>query len=134
MSKRRSFILSWPMIVALIFGYNLIFDDDDEDKKELKIKPQKEIVSVSNKPDLQTKLKEVGTKLKEVGKETLDIVSEELKDLKTKKEEKEDDTDQDQQPPEKEIVKKEKPVQTIELVEETDPETDPEEDINFKKL
>lgn len=125
--KSSSFIFSWPMIVALIFGYNFLFDDDDE--KTIDVETQVVIEETTDKPsELSEKLKEFGSQAKELLKDGVAAVKEEL--------EKEGDTEiaqtQDKQDPEEEIIeeRRKEAEETVKTIEE-EPK---EEKGKFRKL
>jgi len=137
------------MILGLIFLWNLLFDDDDEDTKELVVKPQNEIVAVSPKEGsfeeatsevvdsakkLLNSLKEdLGDLTVEVKEEFESLKVEISEDLDSKKEDGEEvDTTQDKQPPTEEVAEKEIEVDHIEPLE-NDLEEDPKEKV-MKKL
>jgi len=123
--KSSSFIFSWPMIVALIFAWNFLFDDDDE--KTMEVETQVVIEEATDKPsELSDKLKDLGAQAKELFKEGIDVARKELE-----KEEAEDVAQtQDKQDTEEEIV--EGGGEEAEEVEEVKEE--PKEKEEFKKL
>ncbi len=142
-SRRSGFFLSWPLIIALIFGYNFIFDDDNEDKKAIDIKSHGEIVSVETvsvdaPSDLQTKLTELGDKLKDVTGEAFDILVEELEEYETNEEKGEEiDASQDDQEDKKEIAEqREEIVEDVKSMEKSEEETEEEKSIEeeFRQL
>lgn len=131
-SKKGGFILSWPVIIGLIFAWNLIFDDDDE-KKEIDVKPQIEVVEkdTTEKPSLEVKLKHLGAKVKDVGGKFVEVVKEEFKE-EFKTEEDEVDETQDIEPEKEEVAKKEKKLETLKPLEEE--KEKPDNGIGMKKL
>ena len=133
MSRRKSssFTISWPLILALIFGYNFLFDNDDESTVEVQDQPA--VVSVEEQsPALEDKLKEVGKQLKDVGENVLVIVKDEL-ESRTEEPQVEVSTNDTAQDIEEE--KEETPAEEIPVVEKS-PEPLETEDQNtgMKKL
>jgi hypothetical protein len=76
----RWFPLSWPLIFAMLIGWNFLFGDDEDTMTIKGIEDQSSVVLVDNQkdPTLQEKLKNVGIKLKNVGEDIISIVIEEL--------------------------------------------------------
>ena len=112
MSKSSgSFILSWPVILALIFGYNFLFDDDEKDEKTISVEEEAPIVSEETKQELKESVTEAITAAKEALLEAKESFQ---------KEDDVDDTAHNQQEEKEEVVEKEKEVQTLKPLKEED--------------
>lgn len=103
--------------IVLIFLYNLLFDDDNDDKKEVNIVDKAKKVTAEAARDVSDVMKEIKPKLKEA--------------VTSAKEKFKEDNDTPPDEPFKEDVELEKKIDKFEKVSPEDPKTKEEE---FQKL
>lgn len=124
MNDNGKIVINLPVIIALIFAYNLFFGDDDEDKK--KVDPPKD-----NKPAISL---EVSEELKETGKELLSVAKKAVKQAKedfidNKKQVKPDPVEEEQ----KEVIVVEEESKPAPVLSDTDPDNDPLKSLDDSK-
>lgn len=123
MSKSSSgSIISLPTIIFLVVMYNVFFDDD-EDKKEVEIKSNDQVVveETIDKPSLKDQIVELGEQAKDVAENVISTAKEEIDERQ--KEETQSDTAHNQQEEKEEAPEKEAKVETLEPLEKEEPQT-----------
>jgi len=136
MAKKSSgFIFSWPMIVALIFGYNMFFGDDEKDNKTISVEVEQ--VEVTDKPSLDDRINNLVEKGVTIVEDGVAVLEEKIESVdkalqEAEKEEPKVDETQDIKKEKEEVAKKEKKVETIRPLE-LDKEK-PKNEIGMKKL
>lgn len=137
MSKKSSgFIFSWPMIVALIVGYNFIFDDDEKDDKTISVTVEEVEVVKKNQPSLDERLNNLVEKGVTIIEDGVDVLEDKIQKLdkelaESEKEESKVDTTHDIEEEEEKVVKEETKLENIRPLDEKKEKT---KGIGMKKL
>jgi len=123
MSKKSSgFIFSWPMILALIVGYNFLFDDDEKDNKTISVTVEEGEIIKEKQPSIDERISKIVEKGTTIIEDGVSVLEEKIEDLdkaltETEKEEPKVDKTQDIKPEEEETIETKNEVETIKPLE-----------------
>jgi outer membrane biosynthesis protein TonB len=128
-SSRASFTLSWPFIIFCIIGYNVLFDDEESDKKSTESVDQETpaiVQSTDEKPNtidstIDRIKKEINTSvvIQQAKEEFGNLKDEVLSELNSEKKPQEKDDPIEKPKPEE----KQEPVMTAESEKQPEPES-----------
>ena len=117
--SKSTFTLSWPVILLLIAGYNIFFDDDEDEKTDVKKETSTITIVEDKKTDVKKETSTIAEDMKELGSKIKDEVTTMITDAK-----KSYDESKELQPEEKQLQASPGPGP---LIKSPDPE--PEEEL-----